>query len=173
MAAAPGRRVVLGRVVGVYGVRGWVKILSETEPREGILGYSPWLIGVPGVERAVVEGRRHGKGIVARLEGCEDRDQAMALLNQEIAVTRDRLPPPSEDEFYWADLEGLEVWTLGGPASESVRLGVVDHLFSTGVNDVLAVVGDRERLIPFAWDQVIRSVDFDRGRIEVDWDPEF
>jgi len=162
------KRVVLGRIAGVYGVRGWVKVFSETEPREGILGYSPWLVGDSPAPRAVQEGRRHGKGVVARIEGCDDRDQAAALVDQEIAVTRDRLPPPRSDEFYWTDLEGLEVWNR-----EGIRLGVVDHLFSTGANDVLVVSGEPERLLPFAWDDVIRSVDFDQRRIEVDWDPEF
>lgn len=173
MALEPGRRVVLGRIVGVYGVRGWVKVFSETDPREGILGYSPWMLGAGGVERKVTEGRRHGKGIVVHLAGCDDRDAAMALIDQEIAVTRDRLPPPSEDEFYWTDLEGLEVWTIAADGQEPARLGVVDHLFSTGVNDVLVVKGEREHLLPFAWNQVIRSVDFEQGRVDVDWDPAF
>ena len=162
------KRVVLGRIVGVYGVRGWVRVFSETEPREGILEYSPWLIGEGQKPRTVIEGRRHGKGVVARLAGCDDRDQAAALVDEEIAVDRGQLPAPLPDELYWTDLEGLEVWSRDG-----VRLGVVDHLFSTGVNDVLVVTGERERLLPFAWGDVVKAVDLDRGRIEVDWDPDF
>lgn len=162
------RWVVLGRISGVYGVRGWLKVFSETEPREGILGYSRWLIGAGREPRRVLEGRRHGKGVVVRLEGCTDRDQAVLLVGAEIAVSRDDLPPASADELYWADLEGLAVVTI-----EGLALGTVDHLFSTGVNDVLVVAGDRERLIPFAWDDVIRAVDLEAGRIEVDWDPDF
>jgi 16S rRNA processing protein RimM len=163
-----GKRVVLGRIVGVYGVRGWVRVFSETEPREAILGYSPWLLGTGHKPRRVIEGRRHGKGVVAHLAGCDDRDQAATLVDQEIAVERGQLPPPSPDELYWVDLEGLQVWAPGG-----VYLGVVDHLFSTGVNDVLVVSGERERLIPFAWGDVIQTVDLEGGRIEVDWDPDF
>ncbi len=163
-----GQRVVLGHIAGVYGVRGWVKIFSETAPREGILRYSPWLIGDSDQPRKVLEGRVHGKGVVARLEGCDDRDQAAALVDQEIAVGRDRLPPARPDEFYWIDLEGLSVVTL-----EGAQLGQVSHLFSTGANDVLVVVGERERLLPFAWDSVIRSVDFEQRLIQVDWDPDF
>lgn len=162
------KRVVLGRIAGVHGVRGWVKVFSETEPREGILKYSPWMLGLSTTPRRVLEGRRQGKGIVARIEGCEDRDQAASLVDQEISVTRDRLPAPSVDEFYWIDLEGLSVFGADGSS-----LGIVDHLFSTGANDVLVVKGDRERLLPFIWDDVIRSVDFEQGRIEVDWDPDF
>jgi 16S rRNA processing protein RimM len=162
------RRLVLGRITGLFGVRGWVKVFSETEPREGILRYSPWLIGDSPRPLRVLEGRVHGKGVVARLDGCDDRDQAAALVNLEIAVTRERLPPPRPDEFYWVDLEGLAVETL-----EGVRLGLVSHLFATGSNDVLVVIGDRERLLPFVWDEVIRSVDFDRRLIQVDWDPDF
>lgn len=147
-------------------MRGWVKVFSETEPRENILGYSPWYLGEDPVPRAVAEGRCHGKGVVARLNGCEDRDQAAALVGLAIAIRRDQLPPPQPDEFYWADLEGLEVQTMDG-----VALGRVDHLFSTPANDVVVVIGDRERLLPFLWDSVIREVDIERGLMRVDWDP--
>lgn len=162
------RMVVLGRIAGVYGVRGWVHVYSETDPIENILGYGPWYVGKS--DRAVepLEGKRHGKGLVARLSGCDDRDQAAALVGAEIAVRRDRLPPPSADEFYWFDLEGLAVET-----AEGRNLGRVDHLFATGANDVVCVKGDRERLIPFVWGDVIKDVDFAGGRILVDWDPDF
>ncbi len=163
-----GQRLVLGHIDGVYGVRGWVKVFSETVPRENILRYWPWLLGTGQAPRRVVEGRAHGKGVVVRLEGCDDRDHAAALVGQEIAVTRDRLPPPKADEFYWIDLDGLAVETL-----EGVSLGQVSHLFSTGSNDVLVVVGERERLLPFIWDAVVRAVDFERRLIQVDWDPDF
>lgn len=162
------KRVVLGRIAGLYGVRGWVKIVSETDPRESILRYAPWLVGPEWAVRRVLEGRLHGKGIVARLDGCEDRDQAALLVGRDIAVTRDQLPPARADEFYWIDLEGLAVVT-----DQGVDLGRVDHLFSTGVNDVLVVKGERERLLPFAWGDVVKDVDFARGCIQVDWDPEF
>lgn len=165
---APSSRIVLGRISGVHGVRGWVKVFSETDPREGILGYRQWLLGDEATPRRVREGQRHGKSIIALLDGCADRDQAAALIGREIAVTRDQLPPPSPDEFYWCDLEGLEVVTR-----EGVSLGRVDHLFATSANDVLVVTGERERLLPFVWEQVVCDVDFERARIEVDWDPEF
>ena len=157
---------MLGEIVGVYGVRGWIRVVSETEPLENILRYSPWL--VDGLARAVAEGRRHGKGLVARLVGCEDRDQAAELVGKTIAVTRDRLPAPRPDEFYWADLEGLAVETTNG-----VPLGHVSHLFATGANDVLVVKGERERLLPFVWGDVVKDVDFAGNVIRVDWDPDF
>lgn len=160
--------LVLGRISGTYGVRGWVKIFSETEPRENILSYSPWYLGQSHLPRKVAEGRRHGKGLVVRIEGCVDRDQAAALNGLEIAVRREQLPPPSPGEFYWADLEGLAVETVDG-----TRLGTVDHLFATAANDVVVVKGERERLLPFIWDVVVKDVDFERGLMRVDWDPEF
>ncbi len=160
------RPIVLGRIAGLYGVRGWVRVFSETDPRENILRYSPWLL--EGAAHVVVEGRRHGKGLVVRLEGCEDRDQAAALIGRDICVRRDQLPPARPDEFYWADLEGLDVRTVAGKP-----LGRVSHLFDTGANDVLVVKGDRERLLPFVWDDIVKDVDLASGTITVDWDPEF
>jgi 16S rRNA processing protein RimM len=160
------RLVPLGRIAGVFGVRGWVRVFSETRPRENILRYSPWLVG--GQRFRVEEGRRHGKGIIAKLIGCDDRDRAAALVGQPVAVRRDQLPPPGADELYWADLEGLMVETLDGAS-----LGRVSRLFETGANDVMVVDGDRERLLPFVWDQVIKEVDFGSGVVRVDWDPDF
>jgi 16S rRNA processing protein RimM len=162
------RMVVLGRIAGVYGVRGWVHVHSETDPIENILRYRPWHVGASGACFEPAEGRRHGKGLVARLAGCDGRDMAAALVGAEIAVPRDRLPPPRADEFYWFDLEGLEVQTTEGKG-----LGRIDHLFATGANDVMCVKGERERLIPFVWEQVVKGVDFALGRVLVDWDPDF
>jgi len=159
---------VVGRISGLYGVRGWVKVFSETEPRDNILTYRPWYLGAGCRPRGVAEGRLHGKGLVARLESCEDRDQTAALVGLEIRITRDQLPRIGADEFYWADLVGLGVETLEGRS-----LGRVDRVFATAANDVLVVNGERERLVPFLWDRVIEDVDLGLGRIRVDWDPEF
>lgn len=162
--------VEVGRFTGVYGVRGWVKVYSYTEPKENILEYNPWYVHTGGQWRSmeVAEGRVHGKGIVARLVGYEDRDAASLLTGAEIAIARDQLPPADPGEYYWVDLEGLKVINLDG-----IELGVVDHLFETGSNDVMVVKGDRERLIPFIRDQVVIQVDLEHRTMRVDWDPEF
>jgi 16S rRNA processing protein RimM len=160
--------LIVGRVIGVHGVRGWVKVFSETDPRKNILTYSPWYLGTSRQAQEPAEGRCQGKRVIARLVDVEDRDQAAALVGQDIAVRREQLPPPSPDELYWADLEGLAVETADGRL-----LGRVSHLLATAANDVLVVKGERERLIPFLWEDVIKDVDFDRGLILVHWDPDF
>ena len=162
--------VMLGRIAGVFGVKGWVKVYSHTDPMENILGYSPWLLreATGWREHRLAEGRRHGKGLVARLEGCEDRDQALLLNGCDIAVPRDRLPTLEADDYYWSDLQGLRVKNLDG-----VVFGTVSHLFDTGSNDVLVVKGDKERLIPYIWNQVVKGVDLEAGELQVDWDPDF
>lgn len=170
MVRDPARKVILGRISGIYGVRGWVRVYSHTRPIAGILDYSPWYLGKGGDWRPceVLGGHPQGKGLVARLEGVSDRDRARDLIGLEIAVPRERLPEPAADEVYWSDLEGLEVETLAGHP-----LGRVHHLFETGANDVLVVRGDRERLLPLVWGRVIRDLDLEHGRIRVDWDPDF
>lgn len=165
------RLVLVGRVAGVYGVQGWVKVISATEPPEAILDYPQWQVrGDDGAwrPRTLTAGRVHGKGVLAHLAGCDDRDVARALIGAEIAVPRSEMPDPGAGRFYWADLQGLTVKTVAG-----VTLGVVDHLIETGANDVLVVKGERERLIPYVWDAVVKTVDLDHGVMAVDWDPEF
>ena len=163
--------VLMGRIVGVFGVRGWVKVFSDTAPRAGIIDYRDWHLRRPGGDWTpirVLEGRTQGKGVIVRLAGCDDRDQAQAWVGAEIAVRREQLAEPEAGEYYWADLVGLAVSTLDG-----VPLGRVDHLIETGANDVLVVQGERERLIPYDPEGVVREIDLEQGWMRVDWDPDF
>ncbi len=159
--------VILGRIVGLFGVRGWVKVYSYTEPKEAVFDYRDWLVGSGGDWRrfGLVEGRRHGKGIVVHLEGIDDRDDAAELLGSDIGVDRDALPEAEEGHYYWADLEGLTVLHTDG-----TELGKVAYLMATGANDVLVVDGPVERLIPFVPGTVILDVDLAEGVIRVDWE---
>ncbi len=166
--------ITLGKVVGVFGVKGWVKVFSETRPREQILKYSPWTLehNSSVIEIKMLDGRVQGKGLVARLEGVNDCDAARELIGAEITVPQTALPATGIDEFYWSQLTGLRVENVQG-----VDLGRVTGLFETGANDVM-VVNDRagkkekEHLIPFTKFAVI-DVDLDDEKIVVDWDPEF
>ena len=165
-----GRRILLGRVAGAFGVRGELKVVSWTEPRDALFRYQPWILRAGESEREIegARGRETAKGIVARLPGVETRDDAEAMTGTEIWVPRERLPEPAPGEYYWVDLEGLAVRTVDG-----VELGTVSHLFDTGANPVMVVAGERERLIPFLPGQYVTDVDFGAGRIVVDWDPDF
>ncbi len=164
------QQVGVGRIGGAYGVHGWVKVFSSTEPPTALLDWQPWLLLQNGAWSSfeVAEGKPHGKGLIARLQGVEDRERAALLVNAEIAVTRNHLPALTGDEYYWIDLIGLRVRTIEGR-----ELGRVDHLFETGANDVLVVQGDKERLIPFVRPEVVRTIDLIDGYLLVDWDPDF
>lgn len=164
------QKVIIGRIAGVYGVRGWVKIHSYTDPIENILHYKRWQLRLHDAwqQKEVVTGRPQGKGLVAQIAGVDDRDVARTLTGADIAIERSALPPIAPNEYYWTDLLGLEVVTVDG-----CSLGKVDHLIETGANDVLVVRGDRERCVPYLRGDVVRRVDLDAGTIEVDWDPDF
>ncbi|WP_349999220.1 ribosome maturation factor RimM [Stenotrophomonas lacuserhaii] len=165
------RRILLGRVAGAFGVRGELKLESWTEPRSAIFNYQPWIVVSPsGQESTIsgVRGRDTGKHLIARFPDVDDRDVVEAMRGTEVYVARSSLPPPKPDEYYWVDLEGLDVKTVDG-----VSLGQVSHLFSTGSNDVLVTRGDRERMIPFVQPEFVKSVDFDADLVIVDWDPDF
>jgi 16S rRNA processing protein RimM len=163
----------------VFGVRGWVKVYSYTSPRVNVVRYNPWVLRQDGREstRHVLAGQAHGDGVVASLEGIGDRDAAAALVGAEIEVDRttlgpalggDGAGPAVPGEFFWVDLQGMEVRTRDGTS-----LGFVDHLFETGANDVMVVVGAGRHLIPFLYGGVVLAVDGERRLITVDWDPEF
>ncbi|KAA0876498.1 ribosome maturation factor RimM [Nitrincola tapanii] len=170
------KAVVVGRFAAPYGVRGWVKIFSFTEPMDNVLKYLPWQVIHDGrlVQLKLEEGKRHGKGLIAKLSGYDTPEAVRALSGLEFLVESSQLPALAEDEYYWSQLENLLVYTESG-----VLLGRVDHLMETGSNDVLVVyptaesIDTVERLIPYLPDQVVKEIDLDSGRMRVDWDPEF
>ncbi len=170
MSGTADKWVKLGQVLGPWGVKGWIKVYSYTEPRENIVDFPVWSLEQEGQRRSVQleQGRRHGSHVVAKLASVDDRDAAELLRGAEIMVERGELAPCADGEYYWTDLEGLRVVTR-----EGVELGEIDHLFATGSNDVMVVTGDRERLIPFLAEQVVQAVDLIDGVVIVDWDPEF
>jgi 16S rRNA processing protein RimM len=184
-------KVILGRIAGVYGVKGWLKVFSYTEPMEAIVDYSPWYIRAesrkPGLQNSrpwtevkLEAGKRHAKTVIAKIEHCDDRDAAMSFVGAEIAIDNCQLEKLNgENEYYWRDLIGLRVINRQG-----VELGIVKSLMETGANDVLVVVSEIapeegaekekiERLIPWTMNNAIIAVDLEKRMIEVDWDPDF
>ena len=164
------QKISVGKISGVFGIKGWVKVFSFTECRENILSYSPWLLKKDSETRlvAVIDGKLQGKAVVAQLDGVNDRDQAASFMGWDIYITPGQLPKAAKDEYYWSDLIGLNVETDLG-----VQLGVVESLLETGANDVVIVKGERERVIPFLQGQTIIAIDLEAGRMVVDWDPDF
>ena len=160
--------VVLGRVSGLFGVKGWVKIFSYTDPREGILDYPVWQIEKEGDWRPVpvAEGQPHGKTIIARFEGVEDREAATEYVRANVGVFRKDMPDAGDEKYYWSDLEGLRVEGQSGNT-----LGVVAYLLETGANDVMVVRDNgNETLVPFVTGIVVKDVDLAAGVIRVDWE---
>jgi 16S rRNA processing protein RimM len=167
---------IIGKVTTAFGIKGWVKVYSFTDPMKGILNYKNWLLKVKGQWQPykVKEGKPQGKGIVAKFEGINDRDLALALSQVEIAVRTSDLPQLAQDEFYWSQLIGLNVVN-----KNDELLGKIDQLFNSGApHDVLSVKGcegsldQQERLIPYV-DAVVEKVDLDAGEIRVDWEADF
>lgn len=161
--------IYLGRINGVHGVRGWVKIHSDCRPRETIFNYSSFIAkrgNRSQSELKLIDGRAQGKGLVAKFEGIDDRDSAYALNGLSLYISRSELPEPGEDEFYWADLIGLTVVNKAGE-----QLGQVHELFETGANDVIIVrdPNNKEILIPFAVPEYVLEVNFETNVMIVDW----
>lgn len=162
--------VVMGRIVGAYGVKGWIKVQPYTGEVGALARYPEWWIGHEGAWRSIgIEAAEaHGASLVARPAGITDRDAAARLGGLDVAVARAALPAPAENEVYWADLVGL---TVANTAGES--LGTIEEVFSNGAHDVLRVQdGDIERLMPYVA-AVVRSVDLVARRVTVEWGREW
>ncbi len=160
--------VRVGQVTSAHGVRGWIKVRSDTEPPEAILNYQPWLLGPGRTAVNVSEASERGGALLVLLDGVSDRSGAESLAGTEIAVLRRQFPDLPPGRYYWADLVGCEVVSVNGEP-----FGQIAEMVETGANDVMRVRGDRERLIPFVTDRYVQSVDLEAGRIVVDWDPDF
>jgi 16S rRNA processing protein RimM len=164
--------VVVGRIQGAFGVQGWIRLASYTDPADNILSYSPWLLQDGNNWRAidVIAAKAQRNGFVARFAEIEDRDEAAALRGRLIGIAAAALPNAEEDEYYWRDLVGLKVLNLAGET-----LGRVEDLMATGANDVLVVALDHStagagdiELIPFHR-QFVPDVDLEQGTLTVDW----
>jgi 16S rRNA processing protein RimM len=157
--------IQLGVVGAPFGVRGWIKLRSHTDPPERLLDHRSLRIGRGSVWRDYrVEARgRSGGALTVKLAGVEDRDQAQALRGAEVCVPRSELPPRDDKDFYRADLIGCEVVNL-----EGLDLGVVEHFIETPAQVLMVVRGAQEFWIP-AVPQHIRRVDLRERRVVVDW----
>lgn len=176
-AALPSRDdlIQVGHVHTAYGIKGWVWVMSRTEPIANIFSYGPWYLDRAGTLAKVVlvDHRAQGKGLVAQFAGCEDRNSADLMIGATIWVPKSALKTQSDNEYFWSDLMGMRVVNEQG-----VLLGCVDDMMETGANDVIVLkacdgsVDDQERLLPWV-DQVVLKVDREAKCITVDWDPEF
>lgn len=169
-------RILAGKISAAYGIKGWVKVYSHTDPIEHILDYAPWLLKRRSTERLLKldQGRIHGKGIVVLPEGFQDRNQAEELIGYEIWIDKQALPKLDQDDYYWHQLEGLQVINEAGEC-----LGVISQMLETGANDVIVVsatqdsIDDQERLIPWVEPDYVREVDLANKKVLVSWAAEF
>jgi 16S rRNA processing protein RimM len=171
------KKIILGKVGAVYGVKGWLKVHSFTDETEAILDYFPWSLKLGNNTQSVdiTDWRKHSNNLIVKVAGIDDRDVAQKLVGSEIIVAENVLPELPEGDFYWRDLIGMVVVTTNG-----YNLGSVSEIMETGANDVLVVkanpndgFGQKERLIPYLADQVVISVSAETKQICVDWDPGF
>lgn len=164
-AAALRRIVVLGSIGAPFGVHGWLRVRSYTEPLENILDYGSWLLGHTGQWQAfrLEDGRVTGKGVLAKLERIDTPEAARVYAGAQIGVARGELPQLAAGEHYWSDLEGLEALGIDG-----APLGRVDHFRTLPAGHVVVVKGAREHWIPFTKERIVK-VELDAGRIVLDW----
>jgi len=184
--------VVMGRIVAPYGVFGWLKVVPDTEAFDGLFDYDTWWLGrgEQWREYTVETAKVHNDVLVVKLVGIDDRDAAFACKSMQVAVPREQLPEPDDDEYYWSDLIGLSVKN-----KQDVDFGFIVDVFETGANDVLVVQKTQaaqtgavntetekagkaakpqvtERLIPFINDVVLEVSTTDKTML-VDWDESF
>lgn len=157
----------LGMVGAPFGVRGWVKVRSYTEPPDRLLDHRSLQLHLGGAWKIfkVEASGRSGGELTFKLEGVRDRDEAQRLRGARVGVPRSELPPRAAKDFYRADLIGCEVVNVSG-----VRLGTVAHFVETPAQVLMVVQGDREYWVP-AVPRHLRRVDLDGRRVVVDWDP--
>jgi len=148
----------MGRVAGHYGVRGWIRV---QRPEAALADCGRWWIGAQ--EYPVEQVKEHSGALLAKLTGIDSREAALKLKGSEVAVQRESLPEPAQGKYYLTDLVGLEVVNEQGQV-----LGVVRRIFSNGAQDVMELVGDRTRLLPWVA-AVVKEVDLPNRRVKVEW----
>ena len=162
--------VLVGRFNGPWGVRGWVKIWSDTRPPVAIFDYQPWLVGDGGDPIEIEQWRQSGPRLVAKLKGVDSPEQATALGKAAIRVARSALPEPEPGEYYWHDKSPAFSFFSAVVNLEGHEYGQVEKMQETGAHEVLHIRGgDGLVLIPFVTGEFVHGVDLEAGRITVDW----
>jgi 16S rRNA processing protein RimM len=162
--------LIVGRIGGVYGIKGWLKISSFTRPNDNILSYAPWLLAVDGIwqEINLEESQKRGERLLVKILGIDNPEDASQYINCDIAIRHEQLPTLEKGEYYWRDLIGLKVLN-----QDEVVLGVISEIIETGANDVFVVTGCDENkvriLIPSVMGVYINKIDLIAQTICVDW----
>jgi len=167
---APDNPLAVGQLGSAHGIQGWIKIHSYTEPADNLFHYAPWFCQWQQhwYMLSCDNWRRQGKSYVGHLISCDDRNLAALYTNLDLYIPRTLLPEPDSNEYYWHDLQGLQVINQNG-----IKLGVIDHLFNSGASDIMVIIGDKERLLPYVLEDIVVKVDLTNRCIHVIWDPEF
>lgn len=164
------QRVAMGYIKGVFGIKGWLKIATDTEYTDSLLDYPEWQLSKDGRRLNVTleAGKIVNGELQVKFEGINDRDEAFALRGYTIEIPRESFAPAEEGEYYWADLVGMTVVN-----TENITLGTVKNLMETGAHDVLVVDGDYgQKLIPFV-SHFIGNVDSENRIITADWGTDY
>jgi 16S rRNA processing protein RimM len=163
------KKLLVGKINGFFGLQGWVKVFSYTNPRTNILNYSPWSIKVDGNFQSIdiTSGREQSKTIVAHIKGVDNREDSQKFIGQDIYINKEQLPELTQGEYYWHELIGFDVIN-----KDEEQLGTVDYFVETGANDVLVVKGKKEYWIPYI-EPFLVSIDSKNNKILVDWDKDF
>jgi 16S rRNA processing protein RimM len=162
--------LLIGKIVGVHGVRGNVKVISYAETQDVFETDRPFLVlDTRGISRMLTVDwvKPYKQGLLMALQDIHDRQGAEEILQAEIYIRKSDLPVLEADTYYWFDLIGLSVFETNGN-----RLGRIESVIPTGSNDVY-VVKDKDRgaayevLIP-GIASVVRTVDLEGGVMAVE-----
>lgn len=163
------KTINIGKVIGLHGVKGWLKILSFSSPPENIFNYKSLIISNKYINQIfhIEDSRKQGKKILIKLDNIDDRTSAESLKDSDIYIQRSDLPQLSEDTYYWEDLLGFNVFN-----QNNIKIGNVDSFIETGSNDVLIVKTAKNKniLIPFIMNKSIKVVNIESHCITVDWE---
>lgn len=157
--------ICIGAIAGAFGVRGEVRIKSFCATPEDIEAYSPLQTEDGSKNFSLTLTRSVKNGFAARLGGVQTKEDADALKGVRLFAPRDQLPSLPDDEYYHADLIGLEVFDTGG-----TLLGRVKSVQNHGASDLLELHGSGLKgtvLLPFTL-AAVPTVDIEKGRIIAD-----
>lgn len=158
-------RICIGAISGAFGVTGEVRLKSFCTVPEDIASYGPLWSEDGSRQFRVTLTRPVAGGLGARIAGVATKDEADALRGTSLFVDRSRLPSLPDDEFYHADLIGLDAVDTGGEVFGKV-LAVHNH----GAGDIIEISSIRHKsalLLPFT-KAIVPNVDLSAGRLIVD-----
>ncbi len=171
---SPDRKVLLGTLGKPFGIKGFIYLHYHSGDLESLNEFNRLLLDEDLTLLKIKEVKIHNERVIILFNEINNRNAAELLRNKKVYVLERDLPKLESGTYYWYQLEGLTLVN-----EKNLNLGTINTIMATGANDVISVsptsesIDQKERLIPYIKEKVVKKVDLKKGKLYVEWPEDY